>query len=186
MLFKSRFSALVAIALAVALAACGGNKKKCVDKSAPALSQCKQRSDKLQSEVNDLKRKLAQALANPGTIKVDPDVLKIDGKTIVPQYKEGTLTQEQVVRTISANKRVLRACYERALKKNVGLRRQRITLTISFKVRNSGTPTNILVRPNYDSWMMDCMRKAIRRWRFPSFSGMPVDVETPLTLTPKN
>jgi hypothetical protein len=139
----------------------------------------------MQQEIVDLKRQLAQALANPGMIKVDPSVLMIDGKNVVPKLKEGTLSQDQVVSTMAQNKKVLKACYERAMKKNVRLRRQSINLTVAFKIRPTGKPDNISVRPNYDSLMIDCMRKAIKRWRFPAFSGQPVGVESPLTLTPK-
>jgi hypothetical protein len=167
------------------LAACGG-KKKCVDVSKPALEQCQADGDKLRKEVVDLKRQLAQALANPGTIKVDPSVLTINGRHIMPKLKEGTISQEQVVSTIRSNKRILKACYERAMKKNPALRRQTITLTVGFSVKPTGIPSRITVRPNYDGLMIDCMRKAIKRWRFPTFTGQPVEVESPLTLQPKH
>lgn len=174
----------IAVAAWVVAAGCGGNKK-CVDVSKPALDKCREEGDQLRKEVVDLKRTLAQALANPGTIKVDPSVLMIDGQHVAPKLKEGTLGQEQVIATMQQNKKVLKACYERAMKKNPSLRRQSITLTVGFSVKNNGVPASISVRPNYDSMMIDCMRKAIQRWRFPTFSGQPVGVESPLTLTPK-
>ena len=170
--------------VAMTMASCGGNNK-CVDVSKPALDKCKEEGDRLRKEVVDLKRQLAQALANPGSIKVDPSVLMINGKHVAPKLREGTLSQQQVIATMSQNKKVLKACYERAMKKNPSLRRQTITLTVGFSVRPNGTPGSISVRPNYDSLMIDCMRKAIKRWRFPKFSGQPVGVESPLTLTPK-
>ena len=176
---------LVAVALLTLLISCGGDKK-CVDVSRPALDECKEHGDKLRKEVVDLKRQLAQSLANPGTIKVDPSVLMVNGRHVMPKLKEGTLSQDQVIATMRANKKVLKACYERAMKKNLSLRRQTITLTVGFKVQPSGIPAGISVRPNYDSMMLDCMRKAIKRWRFPTFSGQPVGVESPLTLTPKH
>jgi hypothetical protein len=142
--------------------------------------------DSKQKEINQLKLQLAQALANPGSIKVDPSVLTINGKHLMPKLREGNLTQEQVVSTMRTNKRVLKACYERAMKKNTNLRRQKITLTVGFKVNPSGIPAHISVTPNYDGRMIDCMKKAIKRWRFPSFSGQAVGVESPLTLTPKH
>jgi len=162
---------------------CGG--KKCVDVSKPALDECRGEGDKLRKEVVDLKRLLAQAMANPGTIQVDPSVLMINGQHVAPKLSEGNLTQEQVVSTIQQNKKVLKACYERAMKKNPSLRRQSITLTLALAVRPTGIPADISVRPNYDGLMIDCMRKAILRWRFPTFNGQSVGVESPLTLTPK-
>jgi hypothetical protein len=163
-----------------------GSKKPCIDKSKPELEQCQTDIDGKQKEINQLKLQLAQALANPGSIKVDPSVLMIDGKHLMPKLREGNLSQDQVVKTIRLNKRILKACYERAMKKNTNLRRQKITLTLAFKVQPTGVPNNISVKPNYDGRMIDCMKKAIKRWRFPQFSGQSVGVESPLTLTPKH
>lgn len=162
-----------------------GTKRKCVDKSKPALEQCRSDMDSKQKEINQLKLQLAQALANPGSIKVDPSVLTINGKHLMPKLREGNLTQDQVVSTMRTNKKVLKACYERAMKKNTNLRRQKITLTVGFKVNPTGVPANISVTPNYDGRMIDCMKKAIKRWRFPRFQGQPVGVVSPVTLRPK-
>ena len=171
-------------AVCLAAISCGGDKK-CVDVSGAALEECRGEGDKLRKEVVDLKRHLAQSLANPGTITVDPSVLMINGRHVAPKLREGTLSQDEVITTMRQNKKVLKACYERAMKKNPSLRRQTITLTVGFSVRPTGIPSSISVRPNYDSMMVDCMRKAIKRWRFPPFTGQPVGVESPLTLTPK-
>ncbi len=160
-------------------------QQECVDKSAEPLKQCRVDNDKLQSEILTLKRQLAQALADPGSIKIDPEVLKIEGKYVKPTYKEGTLSKEQVIATIAKGKRVLKSCYERAMKKNVKLQREKITLTIGFKVMPAGSASGIRISPNLDATMVDCMKKAIRRWKFPTFTGQPVGVESPLTLSPK-
>ena len=112
-------------------------------------------------------------------------MLVIDGKPIKVDQQEGSLSQEQVVATMQQNRGVLQACYERAMKKNTALTHQRVTLTVGFQVAPSGVAQNITISPNYDSMMMDCMKKAIMRWRFPSFSGQPVGVETPITLQPR-
>jgi hypothetical protein len=176
---------MAAIVGVLAMAGCGGKQAPCVDKSKPELDQCRLASDKLQAEINSLKRQLAQALASPGSIKVDPSVLMIDGKPIKVSMPEGTLTQDQVVSTIRMNKPVLQQCYERAMKKNTALTHQKITLTLGFQVRPTGNASDITISPNYDSMMIDCMKKAILRWRFPTFSGQPVGVESPITLTPR-
>jgi hypothetical protein len=168
------------------LGACGGCKSEpCEDKSKPELESCKSAQEKLQTEVNSLKRQLAQALSNPGTIKIDPSVLVIDGKPIKVNPREGSLTQSQVILTMQQNRGVLQACYERAMKKNTALTHQRVTLTVGFEVAPSGVAQSISISPNYDSLMMDCMKKAILRWRFPSFTGQPVGVEAPITLQPR-
>jgi hypothetical protein len=164
---------------------CSGEQQPCVDKSKPELDSCRANADKLQAEINTLKRQLAQALASPGSIKVDPSVLVIDGKPIKVTAPESSLTQDQVVTTIRQNKGVLQQCYERAMKKNTALTHQKITLTLGFKVKPTGNAADISISPNYDSMMIDCMKKAIMRWRFPTFSGQPVGVESPVTLTPR-
>jgi hypothetical protein len=173
---------------AVSLAGCTCNSQQqpCVDTSKPELEQCKLSGDKLQAEINSLKRLLAQALAAPGTIKVDPSVLMIGGKPIVVKApKEGSLSQDQVILTIRANKPALQVCYERAMKKNTALTQQKITLTLNLQIRPTGNASDISISPNYDSMMIDCMKKAIMRWRFPTFTGQPVGVESPITLTPR-
>jgi hypothetical protein len=177
-------AALVVISLAGCK--CNEPEQPCVDKSKPELDQCKLSGDKLQAEINSLKRLLAQALAAPGTIKVDPSVLMIGGKPIVVKApKEGSLSQDQVILTIRANKPALQSCYERAMKKNNALTQQKITLTLNLQIRPAGSASDINISPNYDSMMIDCMKKAIMRWRFPTFTGQPVGVESPITLTPR-
>ena len=174
----------VALALIIVLApAC--KKDPCIDKSKPALDQCTARSEALQHEVNAIKRQLAQALANPGTIQVDPSVLMIDGKPIRALIREGTLSQDEVVKTLKHEKGSLQACYNRALKRDSALHHRKIRVTLAMKVVPSGTPRSIRITPNYNAQMTDCMLKAIRRWSFPSFTGSAVGVESPMTFTPK-
>ncbi len=182
---NARMGSVVLIFLGSLMTLHCGSKDKCVDQSKPMLTQCQAKGDKQQEEIISLKRQLAQALANPGSITVDPSVLMIDGKRIVVKKREGTLSQEQVVSTMRRNKPVLQACYERAMKKNTSLTHQKITLNVGFSVLPKGTATRISISPNYDSMMIDCIKKAIRRWRFPAFTGQPVGVQSPLTLRPQ-
>lgn len=156
-----------------------------VDRSLEALRKCEADRDRLQEDLNALKVKLAQALANPGTIKVDPALLTIEGKSLIAAPQEGTLTQEQVFAVIGRSKGSLEACYTRALKRNSALHHGSITLNVAFSVRSSGRPTRIDIQPNRDAQMIDCMVKAIERWPFPEFQGQAVDVEAPVTLLPK-
>ena len=166
---------------------CGG-QKTCVDKSKPALDQANVKIEKMQTEINNIKRQLAQALANPGTITVDPSVLMIDGEPIkVPKAgtPEGTLSQKQVMTTLGQNKGSLQPCYNRALKRDSSLHHRKIKLKLSMKVRTNGIPMSISISPNYNAQMTDCMQKAIKRWKFPNFRGSPVGIESPVTFTPK-
>ena len=185
MINRSTTPLLLAGAMLVVVGCPGPKAQECVDRSAKPLEECRVNGDKLQAEILTLKRQLAQALADPGSIKVDPSVLEIEGKLIKPTYKEGSLSQEEVISTMTKNKKVLKSCYERAMKKSVALQRDKITLTIGFKVQPSGSASNIRITPNHSTTMVDCMKKAIRRWKFPAFTGQPVGVESPLTLSPK-
>jgi hypothetical protein len=90
-----------------------------------------------------------------------------------------------VIRVLRASKTSLRPCYDRALKRDSGLHHRKLVLSLALKVKPAGSPDDITLGPNYDDQMIDCMKKAVRRWRFPTFTGTPVGVETPLTFQPK-
>lgn len=175
------------VVLSVTVLSCGGGDEK----SKAALAKCSADNSALQQQLAASKKLLAQALANPGTIKIDDEqVLALVGQlpreATTPQ-REGTISQRQVISTLRDNKTSLQPCYQRALKRDTSLHHRAIQLTLSMRVQPSGSPvaSSISIGPNYNSEMVDCMRKAIRRWRFPTFSGSAVGVESPLTFTPK-
>ncbi len=177
------------MAALLSLAVLGACEKPppCVDKSKKPLEDCRLAMDKLQSDILSLKRQLALAKAAPGTIKVDdPSVTEIEGKKpYVPKPQEGTLSQTQVVSGIKKNIPALRKCYERTMKKVESLQMSKLMLTIELKVQPSGKPSGIYIRPSRHQEMTDCMKKSIKRWRFPAFTGQPVGVVYPLTLSPR-
>ena len=175
------------LALAVAaLPSCGKDRAPCIDRSKPELEACSARAEQLQAEVNTLKTQLAQALTNPGSIQVDPSVMVVNGKVGGGvKVKEGTISQGEVVKVLRQNKVSLSPCYNRALKRDSALHHRTLALTLAMKVTPSGLPDGIALGPNYDDQMIDCMKKAIRRWKFPAFAGTPVGVEMPLTFQPK-
>ena len=184
---KTHFS-LVAVVVAFTAMGAGCEKPPpCVDHSKKPLEACKLNADKLQSEILDLKRQLALAKASPGTINVnDPSVTEVEGdKPHVPKPIEGNLSQAQVVGVIKKNIPALRKCYERAMKKNSSLQMSKVKLSIEFKVTPRGAPSGVYIRPIKDVKMNDCMKRLIGRWRFPAFTGQPVGVVYPLTLSPR-
>lgn len=177
------------VAALFAMAAGSGCEKPppCVDKSKKPLEDCRLAMDKIQSDIKALKMKLALKKAAPGEINVDdPSVTEIEGKKpYVPKPQEGTLSQNQVVAAIKKNIPALRKCYERAMKKHESMQISKLNLTIEFKVQPSGKPSGLYIRPNKVQEMTDCMKKSIKRWRFPAFTGQPVGVVYPLTLSPR-
>src|SRR3989339_1553838 len=93
---------------------CGGNQAELqqeISSLKSNLTQCQSTTDQLQAEIITLKKQLAQALANPGSIKVDPSALMIEGKPIDAKPREGTLTQKEVIATMQSNKSDLQRCY---------------------------------------------------------------------------
>ena len=179
---------LVAALISVAVVGAGCEKPPpCIDHSKKPLEDCRLAMDKLQSDNLSLKRQLALAKATPGSINVDdPSVTEINGKKpYVPEPQEGTLSQTQVVAAFKKNIPALRKCYERSMKKHEALQMSKLNLTIEFKVQPSGKPTGLYIRPSRIQEMTDCMKKSIKRWRFPTFTGQPVGVVYPLTLSPR-
>ncbi|MFH1130001.1 MAG: AgmX/PglI C-terminal domain-containing protein [Pseudomonadota bacterium] len=176
------YSALFFLFLSVSSCGNQGNEG-----SGQISANCKQELEKLQTELNTLKQTLAQALANPGTVKVDPSLLLIEGGPDDPVavLREGTLKEDDAIKTVTRNMDALESCYQRLMKRDTSFHHRTLKLIIGFSVQPSGAPKNISVDPNYDAKLTDCITKAIKRWNFPRFAGQPVGVEAPVTLRPK-
>lgn len=163
-----------------------GGSGTCAEKA--ELGQCREKGEKLRKEVNKLKRTLAQALANPGMVKVDSKLLVIEGEkpgSTGGTPREGTLSQSEVISTVTKNKGALQACYNRLIKRDSSFHHRTLKLRIGFSVQTLGSPTRVTVAPKYDAKLAACISAAIRRWKFPRFKGTAVDVVTPFTLKPK-
>ena len=80
----------------------------------------------------------------------------------------------------------LQMCYERALKKNSALQFQAgVSVTLEITVKPTGHVKEMDLAPHVDKDMLECVRMAVTRWKFPPFAGEPVVVTQKLTLTPK-
>lgn len=157
--------------LCVALLAgggCTGEAQECKDNSKAPLEQCRIDLDKAKSEVSTSKRQLESCEA--GGESGD------DGSALKPAAVREVLQKGQAQ---------LRRCYEAALKRSPRLSRQKISLTLTFKVSPSGEPDAVTMQPNPDYAMTDCMKKAVRRLNFPEFTGTALDVEAPLLFAAK-
>ncbi len=185
---NNRWFWMVAALLSVAILAGCEKPPPCVDKSKKPLEDCRLAMDKLQSDLKSCKLKVAlKKTAVPGEIKVDdPTVTEIDGqKPVKRKPQEGTLSQTQVVSVIKKNIPKLRKCYERSMKKYESLQMSRLKLSIEFKVQPSGRTSGIYIKPSRIPEMTACMKKTIKRWGFPPFTGQAVGVAYPLTLSPR-
>ncbi len=143
-----------------------------------------------QNERLSLKEQLAAAQAEvkklkdaaDPTVKLDP----IDLKPAVPGEKhvEGHLPPEQVLKVFKANQGLLIACYEKGLKRSPNL--QYVTnITAHFAVKNTGNAVGVSFTPHAEAEMEKCMASGVGKWRFPSFTGDPVQFEIPVNLVAK-
>jgi hypothetical protein len=170
-------------------------------------SRLKEANDKIvacRSEVNDLKaqnaelkRKLAEAMSNPGRVQLtDPDILNLiaeikskhaasgqDGDVVLGK---GDLNPKEASRVVRQGAQALQKCYERALKKNSALQMQSgLGVMLELTVKPTGLVQGMNLLPHIDSDLTECVRTTVSRWKFPPFAGEPVVVTQKLTLTPK-
>ena len=73
---------------------------------------------------------------------------------------------------------------ERGLKRNTSLRYV-TSVDVRFTVKNTGVASGISFAPSSDLEMERCMSLAIGRWKFPTFTGDPVQLVAPVHLVAK-
>lgn len=181
LLFAPRFACGL-----ILLGACSGGPSedavRAQSKLAEEVVQCK-------SDRSSLKEQLAIAQAEIKRLKeaADPTV-KLDPLTLaasnVPRPREGNLPPEAVMKVFKANQAALRSCYERGLKRNPNLQYVN-TVRARFAVVNTGNAQGVAFSPHSDGEMERCMGSAIGKWKFPAFTGDPVQFEYPVELVAK-
>ena len=155
------------------------------------LVECRRETTAAKAEVASLKRQLAQAMANPGTLKLtDPEIIELIASIRGPApagggIGKGALDPNQASKIVMQGAPALRQCYERALKRNQNLQYQAgIGVTLNVTVKPQGTVEDVALSPSIDAEMTSCIRTAAMRWKFPTFAGDTVTIEQKLTLTP--
>jgi len=148
--------------------------------AARKLVDCRRSESDLRDEVARLRKQLA-VVAGASAYQLDPEALALAARE---QRGSGSPSQAAVVGIVRANKGPLQQCYERALKQNSALHGIALRLQLVFSIRPGGEVGDISIQPRVDARMQDCMVRAITRWRFPAFHGDPVQVESPVSLTP--
>jgi hypothetical protein len=154
---------------------------------------CKNEQNELKTQIADLKRQLAEALANPKMQLTDPDILNLiadlrkqrqGGDEVV--LGKGDLKPEDASRVVRQHAQAMQACYERALKKNSSLQYQAgLGLMVELTIKPTGMVKEVSIKPSVDADMTECFQNAAMRWKFPPFAGEPVVVAQKVTLTPK-
>jgi hypothetical protein len=97
------------------------------------------------------------------------------------EKQRNELSQSQILKVIKQYKKSLQRCHERQLKREP-LKESRLTLR--FRIRASGRTGNVSIGRKYDGTVLkSCLDSLVKRWRFPSFRGEPIDIEYPLIFT---
>jgi hypothetical protein len=180
-----RAVALSTLALAISCSGGGGGDDPAIRKQmADDLVKCQNErlnfKEQLQAAQAELKQlKEAQ---NP-TVKLDPIELRPAGPA-GEKHVEGNLPPEAVMKVFKTNQGALRACYEHGLKRNPNLQYV-ASVNAKFAVKNTGSAVNVGFSPHADVEMEKCMAQAIGKWKFPSFTGDPVQFDYPVSLVAK-
>ncbi len=160
------------------------------------LVTCRSEVSELKAQNADLKRKLAEAMANPARVSLtDPDILNLiaeikaknrsrdNGEVVLGK---GALDPKEASRVVKQGAQALQRCYERALKKNAALQMQSgLGVLLELTVRPNGLVQGMSLTPQVDADLSECVRTTVTRWKFPPFAGESVVVTQKLTLTPK-
>ena len=91
-------------------------------------------------------------------------------KSSVPK----NLSRGQIARVMRKGFRKLKRCQE-----NYGSDVSRVIA--KWTIQRSGRPSGVGISPSSNSRMSSCMKRAIKSWRFPRFSGQPMDIRVPFS-----
>ncbi len=99
--------------------------------------------------------------------------------------KQGNLEAKKISSAIARRHGQAKACYEKGLKKNPGLRGR---VTMQFTIRPDGRVHRTKVKNStlLDANVGRCIAKAMERWRFPKPTGGSVTVAFPFKFEPKH
>jgi hypothetical protein len=156
---------------------------------------CKNEQNELKTQIADLKRQVAEALANPKMQLTDPDIINLiadlrkqrqgaGGEEVI--LGKGDLKPEDASRVVRQHAQGMQVCYERALKKNSSLQYQAgLAVMVELTIKPTGAVKEVNIKPSVDADMTECFQNTAMRWKFPPFAGESVVVAQKMTLTPK-
>ncbi len=97
---------------------------------------------------------------------------------------DGELSQAAINRVLNRQKKALRDCYERALKRDRALKGK---IVISFEILETGRTAEISIDDRMGSnTVASCIKKRVRYWRFPRPAGGSVFVDLPIVFQPSS
>jgi hypothetical protein len=91
---------------------------------------------------------------------------------------DGELDPAMVAKEVRSRLGAIKACYERALKRNPNLSGK---VVIHWTITQAGTVSGVDVEQDTlgDAEVASCIKSLVARWRFPAPSGGSVDVSFP-------
>ena len=106
----------------------------------------------------------------------------------LPRKTPGTINRSAILRVVSTNKSSVTDCYTHSLNRG-GLRtersrRSRGRLEILVTIQPSGSVSNATVQSELfeGTPLAHCVTERVAQWRFPPFSGSPVQIAVPFVL----
>jgi TonB family protein len=102
-----------------------------------------------------------------------------------PVVDDGTANPAELARVVRQGMAAIRACYERALKRDPRLAGK---LVVRFTITPAGTVSLVEVEDDSlgDAEVARCLREVFRRWRFPPPTGGPAEVSFPFVFQPSS
>ena len=132
-------------------------------------------------KLSEAERKLLERMGIDGGAEVNLDDKK---RPVSEAVASGpTLTSNQLMKVVQDNKVQLQRCYETALRASGGRQDGTIKITVSAVVGTSGTVKQVNTQGTGLGNMTDCMKQAVKRWRFPQ-SGGESEFAFPLVFQP--
>ncbi len=125
-----------------------------------------------------------------GSQKALADLYKDDGDRATPHAIPGAggpragggpVSNGAILATVSANKRTLTLCYERALKHDSSIKSGRVPIQVSVGISGRVTSVSIPEAQFAGSELGQCFVQSVKRWNFPS-SDAAYDTEFPFIL----
>jgi hypothetical protein len=132
-------------------------------------------------KLSDEERKLLERMGIAGGGEVDLDNKKKPASEAVASGP--ALNSNQLMKVVQDNKVQLQRCYETALRASGGRQDGTIKITVSAVVGTSGVVKQVTTQGTGLGNMTDCMKQAVKRWRFPQ-SGGESEFAFPLVFQP--
>jgi len=94
------------------------------------------------------------------------------GRTARSRGPRRPLSANDVVKLQRTNSRGLKACYERALKRDTTL--SSIRVDVEIDLGDTGVVRSVKLSGTDSAFLVDCLRRNIKRWVFPPVGAQPV------------